>query len=106
LKEKLRDEMFKAENKDNAQVLKMGRQKDPILQLGFGINAYLSIKFELIIVFILFTLLATPSYIYYGAQNGYSDVEITGNESMSLGNLGYSSVHCVQRKLETGMMSL
>jgi hypothetical protein len=41
--------------------------KDPILQLGFGVNRYLKIKFDLILVFILFTLLATPSYIYYGA---------------------------------------
>jgi len=60
----------------------------------------------LIIIFTLFTLLATPSYIYYGAQNAYKDAEVSGNEIWSLGNLGYSSIQCVQRKLSTGIMSI
>lgn len=67
---------------------------DPLMQYGYGIVAYRNTLFTLVLAFALFTLLATPSMIFYSRGTAYdiSFTNQTGYEVYSIGNLGYSSV--------------
>lgn len=45
--------------------------KDPLMKLGYGIVAYRNILWVLICAFIVFTILALPSMIFYSRGSGY-----------------------------------
>jgi maltodextrin utilization protein YvdJ len=62
---------------------------------------YLKIQWQLILVFVLFSVLMIPTFVFYGKNDAYT-FETTvngvkmpvpaGMEAYSLGNLGYASV--------------
>lgn len=48
-------------------------QEDPFLLLGYGVNAYFDILFQLFNIFVLITIFCIPIYYLYGMENGFSD---------------------------------
>jgi len=67
---------------------------DPLMQYGYGIVAYRNTLFTMVLAFIVFTVLAIPSMIFYSRGTAYSIgfTSKSGNEVYSIGNLGYSNV--------------
>jgi len=67
---------------------------DPLMQYGYGIVAYRNTLFTMILAFVVFTVLAVPSMVFYSNGSAYnlSFTNKTGNEVYSIGNLGYSNV--------------
>jgi len=64
------------------------------MQYGYGIVAYRNTLFTMVLAFIVFTVLAIPSMIFYSRGTAYSIgfTSKSGNEVYSIGNLGYSNV--------------
>jgi hypothetical protein len=44
---------------------------DPILTYGFGINAYLNTMYELGLVFLLFSIISIPTFVFYMKETAY-----------------------------------
>ena len=86
--------------KNNIKV-KEGEKEDPLLRLGLGIYVYLNLMKQLVLLFLLLTVLCIPILVFYGKNDAYktysyddagNDILLdTGSEIFSLGNLGYSS---------------
>jgi hypothetical protein len=48
-----------------------GIDENPILTYGFGIDIYLGITYQLILLFSLFSLMVIPMFMFYNAQEAY-----------------------------------
>ena len=82
-------------------------QADPFLLLGYGVNAYFDILYQLINCFVFITIFSMPIYYLYASEAGFSDQGKSYLVSRySLGNLGGSSVTCVQNRLGRGLIGL
>ncbi len=82
--------------------------EDPLMQYGYGIVAYRNTLFTMILAFLVFTVLAIPSMVFYsrGTAYGLNYANTTGNEVYSIGNLGYSNVQCENTPLGIGIMTM
>lgn len=71
-------------------------EKDPLMNLGYGIVAYRNMLWVLICAFSIFTVIAIPQLLIFRSGQGYKygiDA-ISGKEHLSLGAMGYSSMQC------------
>jgi len=48
-------------------------QADPFLLLGYGVNAYFDILYQLINCFVFITIFSMPIYYLYASEAGFSD---------------------------------
>jgi len=86
------------------------------MRLGLGIFVYLNLMKQLACLFLLLTIIAIPSLIFYAKNDAYSVYTVNeagnntlvqpGNEIFSLGNLGYASTQCVHAPLNLGSMAI
>ena len=83
-------------------------RKEPILSYGFGISAYLNIMFNLMWLFIAFSIIAAPMLLSYtsGAIYEEQNLAIVGNAVYSLGNMGYATQECYSSPIEVGRIAL
>jgi hypothetical protein len=42
------------------------KEQNPLKRLGFGIDMYLKLQWQLILLFVLFSVLVIPLFVYYG----------------------------------------
>ena len=78
------------------------------MQYGYGIVAYRNTLFTMILAFLVFTVLAVPSMMFYSRGTAYSlnYKGTVGNEIYSIGNLGYSNIQCENAPLGIGIMTM
>lgn len=83
--------------KQNAKISEEETNQDPFLLLGSGMISYRDLLQTFIYLFAFLSILMLPAvYFYgYGGYHGYGALNI-GYERYSLGNMGYSSVECMQ----------
>ena len=94
--------------KSASEILKVKMNEDPLVKLGFGICAYRGILWALIWTFAIFSILVIPSRLIFKHGNAYVNLSdsMRQNESLTLGNLGYSSVNCVSMPIEVGKIQI
>lgn len=49
-----------------------GKKIDPLKRLGFGIDMYLKIQWQLVLIFALFSVLLIPVFVFYGRNDAYT----------------------------------
>ena len=64
-----KEKKIKRKNKINIKSAEV--ENDPLMKLGYGIVAYRNILWVLICAFIVFTILALPSMVFYSRGSGY-----------------------------------
>lgn len=69
---------------------------------GFGIMAYRSTLWSLMMGFFVLSLLAMPIILLYKHGEGYINSPSHPFAILTLGNLGYSSMQCANAPLELG----
>ena len=78
--------------------------EDPFLVLGYGINAYFDIMFQLALMFLTITAFFIPVYIAYNGNKQQALASSSPNpfvqlNSLTIGNMGGASVECAQKKI-------
>ena len=68
--------------------------KDPYVELGFGLIAYRNLMETLIVGFLLLSCIIAPAAMIYRRGRAFGESDITAYGKWSLGNLGYSTVQC------------
>ena len=74
-------------------------EKDPYLILGYGVNAYLYLLWELARMFMVVSVIAIPIFAIYSAGVGGKGGAFMEDDSyylskFTLGNIGGASVFC------------
>ena len=75
--------------------LKNQMDKDPYLNLGFGMVAYFRMLVYLMSIFAFFTLLQIPSIYFYQSYKGLEGLSNYSKAKYSIGNMGFSGPNCV-----------
>jgi hypothetical protein len=68
--------------------------EDPFNSLGFGVVAYLRMVKNLMIMFLLFSILIIPAIYLFVTNDGLTGLNNYSKAQFSLGNLGFSRDVC------------
>lgn len=80
------------------------QEKDPFLELGFGLIAYRDMLWTFVVIFTVLSGIVTPQLMDFSTGGAFT--EPIGNEQTTIGNLGYSSSMCTSVPFEVGKMPL
>jgi len=65
--------------------------KDPMLELGYGVISYRNLVWAFFLLFSFFSLIMVPCMFFYSSHDG---VDMESYAKSSIGNLGYAEAKC------------
>jgi hypothetical protein len=81
---------------------------DPFLYLGYGVNAYFRILYQMMMLFIIVTIFYLPIFSVYSSNSAKAlkGQASYGINQYSMGNIGGSGVECATAEIRVGSMDL
>ena len=86
--------------------VKSDLEKDPLLELGYGIVLYRDMLLLSTYYFLFLTIIYLPLMYSYKSGEGFLTEKTYGDEIWSLGNLGQSKVVCNSGPFDVATMTV